>query len=390
MRPSEGVGDAADNPVLQVNALVKSFRSSSGRAVPAVNNVSMQVARGEIVVLLGPSGCGKTTLLRCVAGLERPDGGEIVIRSRTVFSSAQHLSLPPEQRSLSMMFQSYALWPHMTAFENVAYPLQARSVGQQEIKARVARALQMVSVPHLAEEYPSTMSGGQQQRVALARALVSNSELVLFDEPLSNVDAKVREELRSELRAMQRKLNFGALYVTHDQSEALALGDRIAVLRDGEIVEMDTPRGIYYNPRSRYTSQFVGTTNEFPGRVLSRTGEHVSIKTEFGTIEGLCPNHDVRPDDAVVVTCRPEYCTVSAGSLDEGVNRWVGRVTSTTFAGSYLELKVDLDGHELLAWIDSRTLIADGASVVVAIDPADVRIFPTEDAASATQAGGAA
>ncbi|WP_324278085.1 ABC transporter ATP-binding protein [Blastococcus brunescens] len=236
---------ASSTPVVEVSNLVKRFRRESGAVVNAIDDVSFEVAAGDFVVLLGPSGCGKTTLLRAIAGLETPDQGAIRIGGRAVFSAADRVEVPPERRDISMIFQSYALWPHMTAFKNVAYPLQSRrgrKVAKDEIARRVRQALELVGVGELETQYPGQMSGGQQQRIALARALVNNDELVLFDEPLSNVDAKVREQLRFELVSMQRKLGFSALFVTHDQTEAMELAHRIAVLDSGRIAQFGTPR----------------------------------------------------------------------------------------------------------------------------------------------------
>jgi len=225
--------------LVDIAGVSKSFRSRHS-TVTALGDVSMLVQEGEFVVLLGPSGCGKTTLLRSVAGLEKPDRGRIEIAGRTVFDSAQKIAVPPENRGLSMVFQSYALWPHMTVFDNIAYPLRNRK--RPDVKGHVGRALEMVRCGELASRYPGQLSGGQQQRVALARALASGDQLILFDEPLSNVDAKVREAVRFELLNLQRELGFSALYVTHDQSEATALAHKIVVMRQGAVAQIGTPR----------------------------------------------------------------------------------------------------------------------------------------------------
>ncbi|MDE3078339.1 MAG: ABC transporter ATP-binding protein, partial [Chloroflexota bacterium] len=243
--PSAGGREAR----VAVRNLTKVYHTRRG-PVLALDNVSLEIAAGEILVLLGPSGCGKTTLLRCIAGLERPDSGELYVQGRPVFSSSTHVWLPPERRQLSMVFQSYALWPHMTVFENVAYPLRNVKVPAAEVRERTEAVLGVVGLGAYAPAYPGQLSGGQQQRVALARAIVANEGVVLFDEPLSNLDAKVRERLRVDLLALQRDIGFSALYVTHDQTEATALGDRIAVMSTGRMAQSGTPVEIYDRPSS--------------------------------------------------------------------------------------------------------------------------------------------
>ena len=264
---------------IEISNLTKRFVRSGGKEVIPVDNISLSVEENELVVLLGPSGCGKTTLLRCVAGLERPDAGEIVIDGRVVFSAERSIFVPPEQRGVSMIFQSYALWPHMTVAQNVGYPLESRNLPAAVIRERVQEALRLVGIGGLDTQYPGRISGGQQQRVALARALVGNSSVVLFDEPLSNVDAQVRSQLRFELKRMQRQLGFSGLYVTHDQVEAMELGHRVAVLQSGRLAALDTPRGVYDNPPSRYVADFVGVSNFLPGTVRGTDGGTAIVET---------------------------------------------------------------------------------------------------------------
>ncbi|HEX6511766.1 MAG TPA: ABC transporter ATP-binding protein, partial [Chloroflexota bacterium] len=252
---------AERGPRVLVSHVSKTYRTRQ-REVVALADVSLAVADGEILVLLGPSGCGKTSLLRCIAGLERPDQGEIFIHGKAVFASSSGLALPPEDRHLSMVFQSYALWPHMSVFENVAYPLRNLKLKDAEVRERTTAVLGVVGLADYAAAYPGQLSGGQQQRVALARAVVANEGVVLFDEPLSNLDAKVRDRLRVELLALHRDIGFSALYVTHDQTEATALGDRIAVMDVGTVAQVGTPPEIYRQPNSRYVAQFIGSANE--------------------------------------------------------------------------------------------------------------------------------
>lgn len=334
---SEFDSSVAPGPVVQVAALRKSFTRRSGERVNAVDGVDLQVAAGEFVSLLGPSGCGKTTLLRCIAGIERPDEGDIWANGKLHFSSRSGVNTPPERRHLSMMFQGYALWPHMTVFENVAFPLKADRVPKPEIKRRVERVLDALGIRDLQAQYPSHMSGGQQQRTALARALVRNSQLVLFDEPLSNVDANVREQLRLELLELQREIGFAAVYVTHDQSEAMELSDRIAVLRDGQVEQLDSPTAVYDTPNSRYVANFIGTVNELPGRVTSAHNGELRIDTAAGLVSAHADGF--AEGDEAVALARPEHCQVSTAE-PEGPNCWPGVVEHSIFAGSREELFV--------------------------------------------------
>lgn len=365
------------HPILRVDGLSKSFRAADGREVTAVKDISLTVAQGEMVVLLGPSGCGKTTLLRCIGGLESPDAGDIEINGKNVFSAGRNVNLPPERRALSMMFQSYALWPHMTAFENVAYPLKVRSVPADEMRNRVSDALAKVGVSDLAKEHPGTMSGGQQQRVALARALVANSGLILFDEPLSNIDAKVRQELRSELRAMQFELGVAGLYVTHDQSEAFVLADRIVVLKEGAIEQIGAPREIYHQPRSRYVGHFVGIANELRGTLTRVDGKNLSILTSLGEVDGIGELPGVGIGAGVALLFRPEVCRItSEAPARGGVNYWRGDVHGTTFAGSHVELEIRVGEETLRTWTDSTDATRAGDTVFVTVDPAHIQVLP--------------
>lgn len=378
---TEETGSPADNEagrrdVVRVRNLAKEFRRAGGERVPAIDDVSITVAEGEFVVLLGPSGCGKTTLLRSIAGLEIPDVGEIDVHDRTVYSSMRNLNLAPERRGISMIFQSYALWPHMSAFENVAYPLRCRKVPKAEAVVRVHRALEMVGIPDLAKQYPSHMSGGQQQRVALARAIVANDDLVLFDEPLSNVDAKVREQLRLELIAMQRSIGFAALYVTHDQVEAMELANRIAVMRLGRIAQLGRPREVYERPNSRYVATFIGTANEISGRV-KRAGELIEVQTKSGTVVAGTSVREFSAGDEVVLIFRPERCELS---LEEpaAINCWSGTIEAALFVGSHTEHVVRAGEYRFRVWQASSELMPEGAHVWVSILPGHLRAVPAE------------
>ena len=367
-------------PVVEVKNLVKRFRRESGAVVNAIDDVSFEVASGEFVVLLGPSGCGKTTLLRAVAGLETPDLGSISIGGRRLYSAQDRIEVPPEQRNISMIFQSYALWPHMTAFKNVAYPLQSRrgrKSGRDEVARRVRRALELVGIADLERQYPGQMSGGQQQRVALARALVAGDELVLFDEPLSNVDAKVREQLRLELVSMQRELGFAALFVTHDQTEAMELAHRIAVLDSGRIVQFGSPQEIYARPATRYVATFIGAINESLGTVASVDGGAVTVDTERGRIVGRARDRPVSVGDRVAAMWRPERGRLSPEE-PSAINRWAGQVAAALFVGAHTEYVVTLAGGDARLWSPRPDLAAAGASAWVAVDAEDVLVLPVE------------
>ncbi|HEU5018316.1 MAG TPA: ABC transporter ATP-binding protein, partial [Pseudolabrys sp.] len=234
----------------------------------AVNDVNLTIRRGEFVTLLGPSGCGKTTTLRCIAGLEHPDGGEITIGDEVVAAPARGIYLNPEERNIGMVFQSYAVWPHMTVFDNVAYGLRVRHAPAPVTKERTTRALELVGLPHLADRYATKLSGGQRQRVALARAIVYEPRVILFDEPLSNLDAKLREQMRVELVRLQHEVGITSVYVTHDQSEALVMSDRVVVMDKGVIQQIGDPQTIYARPANTFVANFIGVANLMPGVML--------------------------------------------------------------------------------------------------------------------------
>jgi iron(III) transport system ATP-binding protein len=338
-------------PAIRLTGLSKTYRTRGRDSVTAVRDVFLDVAPGEMLVLLGPSGCGKTTLLRCIAGLETPDTGQIQIAGQVAFDSTRRRDVPTEQRPLSMMYQSYALWPHMTALQNVGYPLKAQGVARAEIRTRALEMLDMVGVRGLADVPPNGMSGGQQQRVALARALVAGRGVVLFDEPLSNVDANVREQLRHELSRMQRDLQFAGIYVTHDQAEALALGHRVAVLHEGSIIQVGTPRDVYHRPRSRYVAEFVGATNKLPGTFVRDEDGWAVVSTAIGDVHGVRGDEDISPGDDVVVAFRPERLLAeSDGAPHEPVNCWTAKVTGTVFGGAYVEYLIRIGETELRTW----------------------------------------
>jgi ABC-type Fe3+/spermidine/putrescine transport system ATPase subunit len=375
----------ATAPRIEVRNLTKSFRREGGDIVRPVDNISMIVSEDELVVLLGPSGCGKTTLLRCVAGLERPDEGEILIDGRVVFSAAKGIMLPPEQRGISMIFQAFALWPHMTVFDNVAYPLRSKKVPARDIPGRVNEILEIAGVGGLGGQYPGRISGGQQQRVALARALVSGSSVVLFDEPLSNVDTQVRARLRLELRKLHRQIKFSALYVTHDQVEALELGHRVAVLDRGRIADLGTPRRVYERPASEYVANFVGVANLFDVRIDGVDGEGFAVSGAVGSMTAAAnpASLDWNVGDRALAVVRPENLRLVRGASRPGVNSIAGKVEAVVFAGPHTEVLVNAGDTLLRSWSNTSELdgLEEGAEVTIAIPPEAVHLVrPTAEA----------
>ena len=363
-------------PVLQAQGLTKRFRRNDGAEVTAINNASFEVYPGEAVVLLGPSGCGKTTLLRCIAGLEDPDSGVIEVNGRTVFSSERGINLRAELRQLAMVFQSYALWPHMTVMDNIAYPLMSLPRGarpaRREIAERVLAIMAKVGISGLERQYPNTISGGQQQRVALCRALIAGTNLVLFDEPLSNVDAQVREHLRDELMEMQRTFNFASIFVTHDRQEAMVLADRIAVLNGGVIRQLDAPAEIYRHPADRFIAHFIGPTNEL--KVAScdarDVGQAVGL-TELGPVHGALRG---QATSSLIAAWRPEAGVLSADE-PATANRWRCTVDKVLFYGSHTELTVKVGALYFRVLSDGARSLPAGSTAWFSVEPRDVQFL---------------
>ncbi len=384
-KPPEGVAiDTAvpvgSRPVLAVTGLGKRYRRADGTVVRAVKDVSFELHAGEIMVLLGPSGCGKTTLLRCIAGLEQPDAGTIEVQGQTVFCADQVVNVPAERRKLSMVLQSYALWPHMTVAENISYPLRSlprsKRPSKSEIAQRVDQIMEVVGIAALKRQHPNAISGGQQQRVALGRALIAGTSLVLFDEPLSNVDAQVREILRTELLVMQRELQFAALFVTHDRQEAMVLGKQIAVLEEGQVAQLGTPTDIYNAPRNAYVARFIGPMNEVPViRVANSDADGASVETELGLISG-CAIEAGGSGQGLVAVWRPERAVVSA-ARPVTLNSWQGVVEDATFFGSHSELVVSVNGRRFRVLVDGNTSLPSGSPAWLSIDPRDVKVLPS-------------
>jgi iron(III) transport system ATP-binding protein len=339
--------------VLSVKSLHTEYPGERGQAIRATQDVSFEVPEGKLFTLLGPSGCGKTTTLRSIAGLERPKSGEIAVRGQLVYSSAQGIFVAPHRRNFGMVFQSYAIWPHMNVYQNAAFPLEVRSgnLSRKEIAEKVMRVLRAVALDDLADRPAPKLSGGQQQRLALARALVMEPQLLLLDEPLSNLDAKLRERMRFELKRMQRELGITTVYVTHDQSEALALSHMIAVMNEGRIVQIGTPRDIYERPSHRFVADFVGTTNFLDATVTANGGEGCCrVRTALGELNVQCVER-LTANDAVVVSVRPEDVELSeqAQPGTDGDNFCTGVVDAKAFLGDCLDFQVKIGDFVLLA-----------------------------------------
>ncbi len=301
---------------LSVNELHLDY-GSGAHANPILKGVSMHLQKGEVVALLGPSGSGKTTLLRAVAGLESPKLGTIDIGERRVFDGARAFEMPAEQRNLGLVFQSYALWPHKTVFDNVAYGLKLRKMGAADIAERVNEVLKQLGLGHLGARFPHQLSGGQQQRVAIARALVYNPPVILLDEPLSNLDAKLREEARAFLRELIVRLGLSALMVTHDQAEAMAISDRILLLNNGKIEQQGAPQSMYETPDTLFTAEFMGSNNRLPGQVIQRDGGSVRLNVDGVTMQGTARGLNTGADVATVI--RVEEVKISATQVENAL-----------------------------------------------------------------------
>jgi ABC-type Fe3+/spermidine/putrescine transport system ATPase subunit len=333
----------------------------------AVDGISFSIAPGELVTLLGPSGCGKTTTLRSIAGLETPSNGLISLNGKTVYSRRQNLNVPSEKRGVSMVFQSYAIWPHMTVFDNVAYGLRVRKLPASEVAENVARVLEMVQMRSYADRPSSKLSGGQQQRVAVARAIAFSPSVVLFDEPLSNLDAKLRAEMRVELRELQRRLDITSLYVTHDQEEALAISDRVIVMNGGAIEQIGSPEAIYNQPCSRFVADFVGSANMIPGRVKGPANIGTLVfETEGGTNIEIGAPPDGR-SDGVIVALRSAY--IHIGREPGPHNTIAGTIHRRMFHGDFIQYVVDWPAGQLIVRRPPTELYDEGSPIMISFAP---------------------
>ena len=370
---------------LQVRHLYKRFDTDQGE-VRAVEDVTFDVEAGAFFTLLGPSGCGKSTTLRCIAGLERPDSGDITLEDAVLVSSSQGMWTPPHKRPMGMVFQSYAIWPHMNVFENVAFPLKQgpQKFSGAEVRDRVMRSLALVHLDGLEKRPAPQLSGGQQQRLALARALVNEPKALLLDEPLSNLDAKLREEMRNELKLLTSSLGITTLFVTHDQIEALTLSDQVAVMDSGRLVQYGPPREIYEEPRNRFAAEFIGSANFFEGTVTDavEAGGVTGVETAHGILR--CTTAEAVPKGArVAVEVRPENVSVHVGDAPAGdhVNVLSGTVQSVVFLGSTLDCQVEVGGALVKADVHPAESVRENDAVALSFRVSATRVVPVGTAA---------
>jgi len=366
---------------LIIENLRKTFPSPK-KDVQAVRGVSLVVPKGTFFTLLGPSGSGKTTILRCIGGLEMPDGGDIRVGEKVYYSDRRRIALMPEERGIGMVFQSYAIWPHMTVFKNVAFPLRygVRRVPKSEIRSRVARVLDLVQLEGLSGRMATQLSGGQQQRVALARALVSEPDLLLLDEPLSNLDAKLREEMRVEIRNIQKTLGLTTVYVTHDQAEALSMSDQIALLRNGKVVQLGQPRELYERPKDIFASAFIGTSNQIPGVIerLVPPGPVGIVRIEGSPLACLISN-GCREQDQVLVSVRPEDIDVKMEACPSSA-AWPAKVRQVVYFGDSMHCELMVASTMLRARLHPSMQLEDGQEILISFKPERCVAFPKEPA----------
>jgi iron(III) transport system ATP-binding protein len=366
--------------VIEVKGLVKTFIDGTGAEVKAIDHVSFKVEEGRFYTLLGPSGCGKTTTLRCIAGLEKPNEGEITVSDTTVYSSSSGAFVPPYKREIGMVFQSYAIWPHLTVLENVAFPIRVSNekVSNDEIRKRVHEALEQVEMGGLEDRMATQLSGGQQQRLALARALVRRPKVLLLDEPLSNLDAKLRERMRMELRELQRRHRITTLYVTHDQLEALSMSNTIAVMSAGKIVQYGAPREIYDQPNTKFVAQFIGSTNQISGDLTVQGEEGKGkVRTPIGELSCSVLN-GLDTGAEVVVVVRPESIVLHREKPADAVNVIEGKIAAAMFLGEYVDCSVEI-GKVILQTHQSHTLrVRRGEAIWVELPPGECLALPGE------------
>jgi iron(III) transport system ATP-binding protein len=339
--------------------------------VRAVDRISFNVEKEEQVTLLGPSGCGKTSTLRGIAGLETPTEGTITLFENTVFCKKKGINVPTEKRDLSIVFQSYAIWPHLTVFENVAYPLKLKHYSKKEIKNKVHDILDILGLQEFESRSATQLSGGQQQRVALARALVYEPMIILFDEPLSNLDAKLRARMRVELKELQRNLHFTSIYVTHDQEEALVLSDRIILLNNGRIEQVGSPNAIYSEPQTEFAARFIPSANLIRGVAGQKSGDtHYTLETKDGVLV-VCgtTSNPVKPGEDRLVYIGASFPKLSDSPPPQNVNVWEGRVKMTIFVGDYIDYVVETEVGDLRVRTLPDILMEEGQKVFVWTDP---------------------
>lgn len=357
---------------VELRNIMKKFQNNV-----VVQDFNLQVEQGEFVSFLGPSGCGKTTTLNMIAGFLEPDGGDLLIKGQRMNG------VPPYKRELGMVFQTYSLFPHMTVAENIAYGLKLRKVNKAEMKERVDRVLSLVKLPNVADRYPKQLSGGQRQRIAIARALVIEPSLLLLDEPLSNLDAKLREELRDELKRLHHEIGVTTIFVTHDQEEALSLSDRIVVLNHGFVEQIGTPLEIYNQPASEFVHTFIGKTNRLEGEVVEVDGDRITVQTPEGMlIHAAKQSRSFTPKQKVVAFVRPEKIVLSQTDSGDAANKVKGNLQLASFLGSYTECEVKVGGQSLSVkiqkLIDKAAAQEAEKGIYCHWNAEDVLIMPTE------------
>jgi iron(III) transport system ATP-binding protein len=350
---------------IEIRNLFKRFKN-----VVAVNHIQLEVDQGEMLTLLGPSGCGKTTTLRCIAGLEKPEEGDIIIDGKSMLSQG---FVHPSKRGIGMVFQNYAVWPHMKVYKNIVYGLKLQRLPRPSIRERAEQVLELVGLTGLEERYPAQLSGGQQQRVALARALVGNPKVLLLDEPLSNLDAKLREKMRFEIKSLVRRMGITSVYVTHDQAEAMVISDRIAVMDSGNVVQIGTPQDIYNRPANRFVADFIGAMNFVSGEVVEvlQDADAVYVRTEFGE-KMLCKTPSIAattPGKKVYASIRPEDVEVSAEPPQARENLFKGTILHKAYLGNFLYFFVSVNGSMIRVQVPHDVRQEEGQEVYVLLDP---------------------
>jgi ABC-type Fe3+/spermidine/putrescine transport system ATPase subunit len=355
--------------------------------VVAVNHINLEVAEGEFFTLLGSSGCGKTTTLRMVGGLEKPDGGEIHLGDRCLVSESKRLFIKPEKRDMGMVFQSYALWPHMTVFENVVYPLKLRGIKGREAEKKVAEVLELVGLAGLEERPAPALSGGQQQRVALARALVFSPRVLLLDEPLSNLDAQLREEMRRELKSLQQRLGITVLFVTHDQIEALSLSDRIAIMQKGQLEQVGGPEDVYYHPATPFVRDFLGKTFLLPGKILGIADQQINVAIQQFDASPLSiqrsnlsasGNGLTGVGQSVMVAIRPEQIELWAKAPEGKLNMVPANLRSVQFLGDRYEYTVALGSETRVLVSPASRYLRAGEKIYLELKSEGITLWPRE------------
>ena len=350
---------------IEIQNLFKRFKK-----VVAINRIQLEVEKGEMLTLLGPSGCGKTTTLRGIAGLERPDEGDIVIDGKPMLSQG---FVEPSKRGIGMVFQNYAVWPHMKVYNNIVYGLKIQKMSRQQMNEKALNVLELVGLSGLEDRYPSQLSGGQQQRVALARALVGNPKVLLLDEPLSNLDAKLREELRFEIKSLVRRMGITSVYVTHDQAEAMVISDRIAVMNSGNVVQIGTANEIYETPANKFVADFIGTMNFMPGKVVESLPDAtgVYIRTEF-TEKILCTtsgNTAASAGEEVYASIRPEDVEVFTEAPQDRENLFKGTIAHRAYLGNFLYFFVSINNTMIRVQVPHHLPQEEGQELYLFLNP---------------------